>query len=130
MQFSARNRNLSGKNSTKTQMDETQCLCDENECPICLESIHELTETTRCCNQRIHSKCMQSLIDFNSARHESTRCPLCRELVHDYISIDIREEETESGTPKILPLLLCCLGAFEITGIMLYKYLLSKHIIS
>jgi hypothetical protein len=60
------------------------------ECPVCLETLEGTLEiTTACCKQRLHTKCLNDMIDFYESTERDTPCPLCRSLLSRYIAVDI-----------------------------------------
>lgn len=64
------------------------------ECPVCLEDLRGPLEiVTSCCKQRLHTKCLNDMIDFYESTERDTPCPLCRSIISRFISIDIPEAQ-------------------------------------
>ena len=71
------------------------------ECAVCLEELQGSLEiTTTCCAQRIHSKCVNQMIDFYDSIKRDTPCPLCRTIISRYIAIDIPENPDTPNTQQ------------------------------
>lgn len=69
---------------------------EPRECPICLEDLAGTLEiATACCGQRIHTKCVNAMIDFYELARRDTPCPLCRTALAQYTAIDIAPDQAD-----------------------------------
>jgi hypothetical protein len=65
---------------------ETRILLEENNCPICLESMDTDFITVHCCNKQFHTCCFVNCINLKK------ECPMCRNEFHE---IKISESITQ-----------------------------------
>lgn len=82
-------RKGSGRDSPRSAADSGEF----TECPVCLEDLRGLEIVTACCKQRLHTKCLNDMIDFYESTERDTPCPLCRSIISRYISIDIPDAQ-------------------------------------
>lgn len=75
---------------------------EPRECPICLEDLAGTLEiATACCGQRIHTKCVNAMIDFYELARRDTPCPLCRTAIAQYTAIDIAPDQAAADQERV-----------------------------
>ena len=90
----------------------------EEDCPICLEPIHENSLfTTSCCNNHFHKICHFKCINIKN------ECPLCRHK-YDHIIINISEQphNTLVDLSKITRFALFCFSIGILYPIYIYLF--------